>query len=175
MTMRVRDLFDDAPLAGQLEVSMETERLLREPINISQDWQRAERLLHQVREELPKATEVKIALFKMYAYAFRTEESLALIHEALAETATAGGFSPDWRNLSLADMDYRYPLTGAARLFLYTLKALGFVSMRHGDLKTAGEALDKLETLDPDDQVGGSVVRRIYTGLTEEEDSDELH
>ncbi len=175
MTMLVRDLFDDAPLAGQLEVSIETERLLREPINISQDWQRAERLLHQVREELPKATEVKIALFKMYAYAFRTEESLALIHESLAETAAAGGFSADWQSLSLADINYCYPMTGPGRMFLYSLKALGFVSMRHGDLATAALALDKLETLDPDDQVGGSVVRRIFDGLMGDDDSDDLH
>ncbi|MAR01342.1 MAG: hypothetical protein CMI00_12500 [Oceanospirillaceae bacterium] len=174
MTMLVRDLFDDAPLAGQLQVSMETERLLREPINIAQDWQRAERLLHQVRAELPRATEVKIALYKMYAYAFRTDESLVLIHEALAETAAAAGFSPDWQTLSLADINYRYPLTGATRMFLYTLKALGFVSMRHGDLVTAGMALNQLEVLDPDDQVGGSVVRGIYAGLTGDED-DECH
>ena len=45
MTMLVKDLFNEAPLTGVQMVSVETERLLREPINIAQDWQRAERLL----------------------------------------------------------------------------------------------------------------------------------
>jgi hypothetical protein len=166
--MLVRDLLSDAPLAGHLQVSMYIERLLREPINITHDWERAERLLQEVRAQLPDAIEVKIALYKMYAYAYRCEESLALIYEALAETAASAGFSADWRQLTLAATHYSYPVDGAARLFLYSLKALGFVSMRNSDLTTATEALTKLMELDPDDQVGGRVVLGILHGLNDE-------
>ena len=172
MTMLVKDLFNEAPLTGVQMVSVETERLLREPINIAQDWQRAERLLQEVRSHLPQACEVKIALFKMYAYAYRCEESLKLIHEVLKQTAETEGFNTDWSELTLADIQYDNPVQGATRIFLYTLKALGFVSMRNSDLNTAKKALEKLKELDPDDQVGGSVVRRILSGLLGEDDDD---
>lgn len=170
--MLVKDLFDEAPLAKEQMVRVETERLLREPINIAQDWQRAERLLQEVRSQLPDASEVKIALFKMYAYAYRCEESLDLIYQVLEQTALSQGFSPDWPTLSLRDIDYRNPVVGPTRQFLYSLKALGFVSMRNSDLTIAKKALAKLAELDPDDQVGGSVVHRILSGLLGEENDD---
>ena len=48
--------------------------------------------------------------------------------------------------------------TGATRLYLYSLKATGFVQLRKGNVQAALAVLQKLRELDPMDQVGGSVV-----------------
>ena len=47
---------------------------------------------------------------------------------------------------------------GNDRLYLYSLKALGFVRLRRGNVDGATRVLDELARLDPQDQVGGSVV-----------------
>ncbi|MAD47647.1 MAG: hypothetical protein CMI02_16660 [Oceanospirillaceae bacterium] len=167
MTMLIRDLFSDAPLSAEDRASLDIQRLLREPINIQQDWQRAESLLKSAIRKLPQRLEIKIALYKMYAYANRFDASRQLIYQVLEQAAEQAGFDPDWRQLTSATIDWRSP-QGAVRLYLYSLKALGFVSLRAGNLHLAHEVLTTLLALDPADEVGGSVVYDMAQSLVEE-------
>jgi len=165
--MQLRDLFEEFPLVKGDSYPIELQHLLKEDLDVYQDAQRTERLLLEARELLPDRLEILIALYKMYAYSYRTEESLALVDEVLQRAATQGGFSADWRNLHRNSATWS-PAEGVVRIYLYSLKARGFVLMRHGELKPATEVLHKLDELDPGDQVGGSVVRQIAQRLQEE-------
>ncbi|GAB6042953.1 tetratricopeptide repeat protein [Endothiovibrio diazotrophicus] len=166
--MQLRDLLDDPPTTDGDVIPLEFKQLLREPLEVFADGERAERLLLDARSRLPERLEIPVALYKLYAYTNRFAESLALIHEVLERSATRAGFPADWRALKGSDSPWTGPATGDPRLYLYTLKALGFVSLRAGDLDTACRALEKLHELDPGDQVGGSVVRQMAERLAEE-------
>jgi tetratricopeptide (TPR) repeat protein len=168
--MQLRDLFDEFPLIKDEAYPLVLQNLLREDLDVYKDAQRTERLLLEARALLPGRLEILIALYKMYAYAYRMEESLALVDEVLARAAAQGGFSADWRQLK-PDSARWSPAQGMARVFLYSLKARGFVLMRKGELPQAVEVLAKLDELDPQDQVGGSVVLQMAKRLQEDEDA----
>jgi len=169
--MQLRDLFDEFPLVKDDAYPIMLQNLLRENLDVYRDIQRTERLLLEARALLPDRLEILIALYKMYAYSYRTEESLALVDEVLERAAAQGGFSADWRQLQ-RDSAHWSPAQGMARVYLYTLKARGFVLMRKGELPQAIEVLRKLEELDPEDQVGGSVVHQMAKRLQEDEEAD---
>ncbi len=54
------------------------------------------------------------------------------------------------------------------RLYLYSLKALGFIRLRKGDSVGANEVLDTLARLDPDDLLGGSVIMTLAASVEDE-------
>lgn len=162
--MQLRDLFDEMPVSNGAAVPMALQKLLRENLNVAEDWQQAESLLLRAREELPQQVEILIALYKLYAYSNRFDESLAVIDEALTISAESEGFVADWRKLHQGSARW-HPATGKTRYYLYSLKATGFVCLRKGEIERALEVLTKLLELDPQDQVGGSVVYEIAEGI----------
>ncbi|AOV15822.1 hypothetical protein BJI67_00950 [Acidihalobacter aeolianus] len=167
--MQLRDLFGDVPVSGEGVVPMELQKLLREPLDVYADPARTERLLLAARAQFPERLELAVALYKMYAYSNRFEASRALIAEVLERSAAEAGFSADWRQLG-PDSAAWHPARGAVRCYLYTLKALGFVSLRQGEAEAAHAVLSHLRTLDPQDQVGGNVVYEMAVRLLDDEE-----
>lgn len=165
--MQLRDLFDEVPGGENGVIPMALQQLLREDLNVEQDWQQAERLLLKARQDLPQQLEILVALYKLYAYSNRFEESLAVIDEVLHRAATSGGFDADWRRLDAGSAAWN-PAMGRVRYYLYSLKATGFVCLRSGAVEKAHAVLTKLLELDPQDQVGGSVVYEMAQSLLEE-------
>ncbi|WP_418259653.1 hypothetical protein [Haliea sp. E17] len=164
----MRDLLNEAPREQRgAVVPLALQQLLRADLDVSQDWETAEQILLQAREALPECLEIQVALYKLYAYSNRFEESLALITTVQASAACREGFDADWRMLQPESAAW-YPAEGAVRHYLYALKAMGFVSLRRGDLATANAVLAKLASLDPRDQVGGSVVLEMAERLNDE-------
>ena len=162
--MQIKDLFDDMPLSEGI-VDIQLQKLLREPLDICNDWQRTENLLLDAHRLMPEQLEVLVALYKMYAYSNRFDESLQRINQVLVLSALKEGFSVDWREL---EPGARWSsVTGASRLYLYSMKATGFVQLRKGNVDEAMEVLLKLRELDPLDQVGGSVVLEMAQRLVE--------
>lgn len=164
--MQLRDLFDELPINETAVVPMALQQLLREDLNVTEDWQQAEQLLIRARQALPQQLEVQIALYKLYAYSNRFDEALAVIENVLVAAATAVGFAPDWRDLDATSACW-YPARGKVRQYLYSLKATGFVCLRSGAIDRAHAVLSKLQELDPGDQVGGSVVLELAESLLE--------
>jgi tetratricopeptide (TPR) repeat protein len=166
--MHIRELFDDFPLNGQAVVPIALQQLMNEPLDVTSDWSRAEQLLQKAIQLLPGQLEVKVALYKMYAYSNQFESSLALIQQVLKEAAEKEGFPSDWHLLNTNSACWN-PARGALRLYLYSLKASGFVFLRMGEIDKAIAVLDKLAELDVQDQVGGSVVRDMAERLLEDD------
>ena len=168
--MQLSDLFDEFPINGGDVIPITVQKLLREDLNVCDDWQRAEELLLSARRLMPDRLEINIALYKMYAYSNRHQQALALIEETLQRAAERAGFSPLWQGLNRDSAPWD-EATGDIRLYLYTLKAMGFVMLRMGSVERATEVLHKLEELDPEDQVGGSVVRQMAERLLDQEEA----
>ncbi|RLT90629.1 MAG: hypothetical protein D9N13_07705 [Ketobacter sp. GenoA1] len=154
--MQIKDLFDDMPLPEGAVVDIRLQKLLREPLDVCADWQRTENLLLEAHRLMPQQLEVLVALYKMYAYSNRFDESLQRIEQVLTLSAALAGFPADWGSLQAGATWLN--ATGATRLYLYSLKATGFVQLRKGNVQAALAVLQKLRELDPMDQVGGSVV-----------------
>lgn len=167
--MQLRDLFDDVPAEGKSAFGPEVEALLSESIDVMDDWQRAEHLLLSAQARLPERLEISVALYKMYAYSGRHREALTLIDSVLQKAAQREKFPADFRRLSPESAGFD-EATGATRLYLYSLKARGFVLLRRGAIEPAHEVLSKLSELDPQDQVGGSVVLLMAQNLLEHGD-----
>ncbi len=169
--VHLRDLFDEFPLGKGEVVPLALQQLLKATLDVHEDWQRAERLLLDTRELLPERLEIPVALYKMYAYSNRFDESLALIDEVLSRAAVQGGFASDWQALDHDSATWD-EAKGAVRFYLYSMKAQGFVLLRKGEVAQAHAVLQKLGELDPRDQVGGSVVLDIAERLLEREEEE---
>jgi hypothetical protein len=166
--MQVRDLFDELPLPEDGADADTIRALLSAPLDLRHGWARTERLIDDARHAMPGRLELNVAMYKLFAYSGRLETAETLVLETLEKAADAAGF--DARPEALEAADARWlPALGPTRIYLYSLKALGFVRLRRGDLPGALTALEALARLDPTDQVGGSVVREMADRLTEAE------
>ena len=77
-----------------------------------------------------------------------------------------GGFTADWKQLFPQSAQWT-KADSVERVYLYTMKALGFIRLRLLDLAGSEEILNKLQILDPHDQVGGSVILELAANLKE--------
>lgn len=170
--MPLPDLLSGEPVLFGTQVPDAINDLLLQAVQAYADTERAEALLWQAQRAGPEQLEVYIALYKFYFYKFRLREAEQVAQQTLAVCAKMGGFAPDWRVLdaeSLATIHNE----GPARVYLYTLKALGFIWLRQAQFAQAEEVLTKLAELDPLDQVGGSVIQSLLDGLREEAEESE--
>lgn len=144
--------------------------MLEEAIASHADPARAEALLWQAHELQPEQLEVYVALYKFYFYRRQLAEAERIARMALSVSARQGGFAADWSVLTSASADWSKP-GGAERIYLFTLKALSFIRLRQMDLAGGRAIVEKLLTLDPRDQVGGSVIRELALSLQQAADS----
>lgn len=129
----------------------------------------AERLLWDAQKMDPAQLEVYVALYKFYFYANRIEEAQDVVLMSLKKSGELGGFDADWNSLTAQSSDW-FSHEPPQRLYLYALKALSFIRLRQSDVEGANNILQKLEELDPTDQVGGSVLRQLAEAMQEQED-----
>ncbi len=127
----------------------------------------SEHALLQARALAPEQLEVFIALYKLYFYRGFNGKAEKVVIEALHSAASSGGFDPDWRQLEAGSTDWQ-ACAGPPRVYLYSLKALCFIRLRQNDSHGASELLTTLRRLDPDDQVGASVLRDLAGALEDD-------
>lgn len=98
-------------------------------------------------------------LYKFHASRGELDEAHEVARRALIVSAQQAALDPDWHAVQPGDADFATP--GAARFWLFTLKALAFISLRRGERDTAAALVDKLRLLDPSDRVGFGVVEAL--------------
>lgn len=165
--MQLRELFNDFPFKSDV-VPLAVQKLLNEPLDVLEDWSRAEKILQNASKILPERPEPLVALYKLYAYSNRFEESLALIHKTLNLVATLGGFTPRWEDIDSLNPGWKHNDENV-RWFLYSMKALGFVAIRQGNIAEAHRILSRLTELDTEDLVGASVLLDVTSRLTDDD------
>ncbi|MET3514581.1 hypothetical protein ABIC63_002360 [Pseudacidovorax sp. 1753] len=107
----------------------------------------------------PQALPVYYLLYKLHASQGELAQALRAAERGLVAAAEVAGLPSDWRQVRPGMTDFLQP--GAARLWLFTLKAQAFILLRRGEPAQAAERLDHLRLLDPDDHMGASVVAQL--------------
>lgn len=150
------------------DVAPEINTCLQEAVACASDFERARDLLYRARDMArdmqPPQLEVYIALYKFCFYRGHLEEAEQVALDALEQSAQSGGFPKDWQQLDATSTDWLQQ-EGPARVYLYSLKALAFIRLRKGDHDSALQILVKLQQLDIQDLVGGSVIIELAEAL----------
>lgn len=103
----------------------------------------------------PESLNVLVALNRFYYYQHRLEEALAATGKALAVIRALLAFPENWRELQLEHITHTpAELITQVRLYLFTLKAIGFLNMRMGNLDLSLAIFEKLVELDSNDRIG---------------------
>ena len=115
----------------------------------------AELPLLQAYFKAPESLNVLVALNRFYYYQHRLEDALFATAKALAVIRPLVDFPEDWRDLQPSHLTaIPAALLTQVRLYLFTLKAIGFLHMRLGNLDVSQAIFEKLVSLDSKDRIG---------------------
>lgn len=139
---------------------------VREMLRQAQSAPAAERgaLLWAAQACAPQCLATYYLLYKCHATQRQLELAERAARAGLAEAARQAGLPVDWREVK-ATVDFGG--TGAARFWLFTMKALAFIRLRSGDLDEARALLTRLEELAPQAQVGSDVIAQLLSVASE--------
>ncbi len=133
----------------------------------------AELPLLQAYLRTPESLNVLVALNRFYYYQHRLSEALLISEKALQIISARLSFPHDWQSLQLQHIS-NAPKEQLSwiRLYLFTLKSIGFLKMRLHDLDSSKVIFEKLVLLDREDRIGASpllalVSSKIQEGLSE--------
>lgn len=103
----------------------------------------------------PKSLNVLVALNRFYYYQHRLEDALLATGKALEVIRPMIDFPCDWRDLQQSHLAATpSTLLTQVRLYLFTLKAIGFINMRLNHLDIGQAIFEKLVALDAKDRIG---------------------
>jgi hypothetical protein len=103
----------------------------------------------------PESLNVLVALNRFYYYQHRLTEALIISERALGLIRAGINFPEDWQNLEMAHINATpQDLLTRVRLYLFTLKSIGFLNMRLENLALSRSIFEKLVTLDAKDRIG---------------------
>ncbi len=127
----------------------------------------AEKLFQQAKHLDASCLQTYFALYKFYFYQGLLREAESEVLAALQEAARQGNFLSDYQRLVLqSDVDmYASDVT---LFYLYSLKALAFIKLRQEKEAEARVVLSIIQTLDPEDRVGASVIQSLADAIAEE-------
>lgn len=145
------------------EVPEHIDDILREAVQARDVPDKCEALLWEAHRLGPRVLPVFYALYKFYFNRKRLKEAERVARIGLDAAAQAGGFPADWTQLTAETTDWAAP--GPARFFLFTMKALAFISLRRHETADALAILAKMAEIDPVDQVGYGTVAALARGL----------
>ncbi len=103
----------------------------------------------------PESLNVLVALNRFYYYQHRLEEALSATNKALVVIRPSISFPEDWHDLQLSHINEApAELLTKIRMYLFTLKAVGFLNMRLENLDLSQSVFEKLVELDTKDRIG---------------------
>ena len=117
----------------------------------------------------PESLNVLVALNRFYYYQHRLEDALNTTLKALGVIRPLIGFPEDWRDLQQSHInDAPVDLLTQVRLYLFTLKAIGFLNMRLEYLDVSQSIFEKLVGLDSKDRIGAKGLLELVVNRKEE-------
>lgn len=103
----------------------------------------------------PESLNVMVSLNRFYYYQHRLPEALLIAERALRLIRAGIGFPADWQDLVIGHItEAPKELLTRVRLYLFTLKSIGFLNMRLENLELARAIFEKLVELDDRDRIG---------------------
>lgn len=114
----------------------------------------------------PESLNVLVALNRFYYYQHRLDDALSATYKALAVIRTSVNFPEHWQDLQAEHIDNAPPhLLTQVRLYLFTLKAIGFLTMRLQRLEQSQQILEKLVSLDSKNRIGAQALLDLLKNL----------
>jgi len=117
-------------------------------------------LLWTAQALAPSCLATYYTLYKHHAGQREFELAERAASRGLAEAAAQAGLPVDWRAV-LPSAAHDFARQGPARFWLFTLKALAFISLRSGQPEQARALLAQIERLDAQAQIGGEVIAAL--------------
>jgi tetratricopeptide (TPR) repeat protein len=124
--------------------------------------ERALALLWTAQVCAPDCPSLYYLLYKFHARHADFDQAEQAALKGLEVAADQALLPEDWRQVTADMADFSKP--GAARFWLFTLKALAFIRLRLKDHASARLYLDKVQELDPDGGAGASVIEALIQG-----------
>lgn len=114
----------------------------------------------------PESLNVLVALNRFYYYQHRLEDALLATYKALAVIRASINFPEDWQELQQQHLDNTPSdkLT-QVRLYLFTLKAVGFLNMRLHRLELSQQIFEKLISVDSKNRIGAQALLDLLKNL----------
>lgn len=110
----------------------------------------------------PESLNVLVALNRFYYYQHRLAEALLISEKALTIIRTGIEFPDDWRQLEITHIsESPKDLLTRIRLYLFTLKSIGFLNMRMENLALSRGIFEKLVALDDRDRIGAKALLEL--------------
>jgi tetratricopeptide (TPR) repeat protein len=153
--------FDARDLYFETEDSEDVQNLIRSASEMYGSGS-AELPLLQAYLRAPESLNVLVALNRFYYYQHRLAEALLIAEKALALIRRDVGFPDDWRQLETQHISEapRERLT-RIRLYLFTLKSIGFLHMRMKNLALSRSIFERLVMLDDKDRIGAKALLEL--------------
>ncbi|MFI3218790.1 MAG: hypothetical protein QX189_06665 [Methylococcales bacterium] len=115
----------------------------------------------------PESLNVLVALNRFYYYQHRLEDALLATYKALAVIRASIDFPEHWQDLQQQHIDNTANLT-QVRLYLFTLKAIGFLNMRLHRLELSEQIFEKLLSVDSKNRIGAQALLDLLNNCTAE-------
>jgi tetratricopeptide (TPR) repeat protein len=146
--------FDATDLYFEQVDSIEVQDLIRTASELYGSGE-AELPLLQAYLRAPESLNVLVALNRFYYYQHRLAEALMISEKALKLIQCGIDFPNDWQQLERTHITEapKESLT-RVRLYLFTLKSIGFLNMRLENLALSRSIFEKLIALDDKDRIG---------------------
>ncbi len=134
--------------------SLEVQNLIKDAAELYGSGE-AELPLLQAYLRAPESLNVLVALNRFYYYQHRLTEALMISEKALNLIRQNIDFPNDWQQLERTHITEapKESLT-RIRLYLFTLKSIGFLNMRLENLALSRGIFEKLIALDEKDRIG---------------------
>lgn len=146
--------FDATDLYFEQPDSLEVQDLIRVASELYGSGE-AELPLLQAYLRAPEPLNVLVALNRFYYYQHRLTEALMISEKALNLIRQNIDFPNDWQQLERAHItDAPKESLTRIRLYLFTLKSIGFLNMRLENLQLSRDIFEKLIALDDKDRIG---------------------
>jgi hypothetical protein len=128
----------------------------------------AELPLLQAYLRAPDSLNVLVALNRFYYYQHRLQVALLVSEKALAIIHSGIDFPENWEMLETHHIaNAPKALLTRIRLYLFTLKSVGFLNMRLENLSVSRRIFEKLVALDSKDRIGAKGLLEIVISRQE--------
>ncbi len=155
--------FEANNLYYQQEDTPEVELLIQKA-GLAYEQGEGELPLLQAFLRAPDSLNVLVALNRYYYYQHRLAEALLISEKALSIIRSRLRFPEDWRALQLNHItDTPKEQLSWVRLYLFTLKSIGFLRMRMHQLEPSKAIFENLKAVDSEDRIGASALLELVT------------
>lgn len=161
-------LDEQLPFSSQLGVDVRL--LLEEARRTCADREKTIALLEKAMALAPDQLEVYYRHYKYLFYNKKLTQAEAVARKGLAVASQQAKIPEDCLLQTPTTADWQ-DSQGPVRFYLFTMKALAFILLRQERLEESEQILVKLVELDPEDQVGSSVIRQLAASLREQADA----